>query len=141
MNYNPPSEVAKLAVATGEKKAHLTIMQILLLGFLAGAYVAFAGHVSNVVTHDLTAYVGYGLAKLINGMVFSVGLILVVICGGELFTGNCLMLMGYVEGRFSLSQMLRNWVLVYLGNLVGSLAVVFLAWAGWKSALKSRCHW
>ncbi|MGE5652814.1 MAG: formate/nitrite transporter family protein [Bacillota bacterium] len=130
MNYNPPNEVAKIAVTTGEKKAHLSLTHILLLGFLAGAYIAFAGHVANIVTHDLTPYVGYGLTKLINGLVFSVGLILVVICGGELFTGNCLMLMGYAEGRFSLVQMLRNWLLVYLANLAGSLTVVLLAWAG-----------
>lgn len=130
MTYNPPHDVAKLALATGEKKANLTIIQILLLGFAAGAYVAFAGHVANIVTHDLVAYVGYGLTKLINGLVFSVGLVLVVICGGELFTGNCLMLMGFIEGKFSLTKMLRNWVLVYLANLVGSLTVVYLAWAG-----------
>ncbi len=130
MNYNTPNEVAAYTVSTGEKKANLGLTQLLLLGFLAGAYVAFAGHVSNIVTHDLTAYVGYGLTKLINGLVFSTGLILVIVCGGELFTGNCLMLMGYIEGKFSLAKMLRNWVIVYLANLVGSLTVVGLAWAG-----------
>lgn len=130
MNYNPPTEVAKLVVAASEKKANLTMAQILLLGFVAGAYVAFAGHVSNVVTHDLAAFVGYGATKLINGLVFSVGLILVVLCGAELFTGNSLMVMGYIEGKFSLGRMLRNWALVYLSNLVGSMAVVLLVWAG-----------
>jgi formate/nitrite transporter len=128
LNYNTPPEVAKITVDSGTKKASSNTAQTLLLGFLAGAYVAFAGHVSVVITHDTTQFLGFGMTKLINGIVFSVGLMLVVLAGGELFTGNALMVMGYMEGKFSLKRMFRNWTLVYASNLVGSLTVVGLLW-------------
>jgi len=99
---------------------------MLILGFFAGAYIAFASFLYTVVTQDLARFVGVGFAKFLGGSVFSVGLMLVVIAGGELFTGNCMMPMGTLSGCVSVGGFLRNWLWVYLANFLGSIIVAFL---------------
>lgn len=87
-----------------------------------------------MVTHDLSAHVGLGVAKLVGGCVFTIGLILVLVAGGELWTGNCLMVAGILAKRTNVSTVLRNWLIVYVSNFVGSLLlVVIMYYSGlWK---------
>lgn len=120
-----PAEICSFTEETGIKKARLSVPKMLVLGILGGAFIAFASEGSTMAAFNLLAFPEtYGLGRCVAGVVFPTGLILVVLAGGELFTGNTLMGVSLVQGRISLSSMLRNWFWVYLGNLIGS---VFLA--------------
>ena len=95
---------------------------MLLLGFLAGVFIAFASEGSNMAAFNLFAKPEtYGLGKVLAGSIFGTGLMLVVIAGGELFTGNTMILAGVLDKKVSVSGMLKNWIFVYIGNLVGSI--------------------
>jgi formate/nitrite transporter len=89
---------------------------------LAGAFIAFAAQGSNVAIHTVESV---GLAKALAGALFATGLMLVIVAGGELFTGNCLMIVALADRKISLSSMLRNWLCVYVGNLIGSLIIAY----------------
>ncbi len=117
-------EIAKRTLAAGESKAKLPFLATLILGILAGAYIAFAAVFFTVVTTD--SGLGFGVTRLLGGLAFCLGLILVVVGGAELFTGNTLIIMGWLSGRVGSLSLLRNWGIVYLGNLVGSLLLVAL---------------
>lgn len=122
-----PAEIAELTVENSRKKAGLRLDQMILLGILAGAFIALAGQGSNMAAcHLLAVPETFGLGKALAGVLFAAGLMMVVLCGGELFTGNSLIFMGVLERRVSLAGMLRNWLFVYLGNLIGSVLVAFL---------------
>lgn len=122
--YLTPLEIAEQVADSSKVKAHLPMMQMILLGILGGVYIAFGAELCTMVTHDLPAHVGMGLSKFVGGSVFSVGLMLVVLAGGELFTGNCMMLSGVLSRRISLGSMLRSWTIIYLTNFIGSLLLV-----------------
>lgn len=122
-NFLSPEELAPELVSWGENKARKSILQLVLLGFLAGAYIGFAAHLATVVGTGAFAWIG--LKKFFIGAVFSVGLMLVVIPGSELWTGSTMMTTALLERRITFAQMMKNWFWVYLGNLLGS---VFLAW-------------
>lgn len=135
-----PSEIAEKAEAAGLKKAELDPLSMFILAVLAGAFIAMGGMfmttvlagTSSVGIKDpagniaFTTGLAYGVQRLLAGSVFSLGLILVVIGGAELFTGNNLIVMAWASGKVSSSKMLRNWIIVYAGNFVGSLATVIL---------------
>ena len=91
---------------------------------MAGAFIAFGAVLYTYVIHDSS--LSLGLTKLLGGLVFCLGLILVIVAGAELFTGNNLIVMAYVSRKITLERVLRNWIIVFTGNLVGSFAVVFL---------------
>jgi formate transporter len=95
-----------------------------VLAILAGVFIALGAEFYTLVTHD--SGLAFGLNSLIGGLVFCLGLILVVIAGAELFTGNTLIVMGFIEGRVRARQLLKGWSIVYVGNFVGSLAMVLL---------------
>jgi len=118
------------------QKTNASISKLLILGILAGAYIGFGAVFATLVSSDLANYVGIGLAKLITGGVFSVGLMLVVIAGAELFTGNNLMLMSVLSKRVSLNKMLGKWTIVYIANLIGSVLLAYLIFKTdlWKGA-------
>jgi len=120
-----PAEIAQLVENAGVAKAHLPARQMLTLAILAGAFIGFgaAGFTMVMNGSDLS----FGPARMLGGVVFSLGLILVIVGGAELFTGNALMVMAAVDGKISLAQLLRNWGIVYVGNAVGAvgLAVAF----------------
>ena len=120
----PPLETAERMEDVGVRKANLDLASMFTLAILAGAFIGLGAEFYTIVVTDNP--LGYGLVKLVGGVVFSLGLILVVIAGAELFTGNNLIVMAWVSGKLTLAQLVRNWVVVYLGNLVGSLATVFL---------------
>jgi len=118
-----PNEICDEAIHTGIKKANYTLMQVVLLGVLAGAFIALGAFAAALSSHGVA---DVGVSKLIAGAVFPVGLMLVLICGADLFTGNCLMVVALVEKKITLKGMVRNWVLVYLTNFIGAFIIAFL---------------
>lgn len=135
MPFKTPKAIAEAACSAGCAKASLPSSKQLVLGFLAGAFIAFGGLLAIIVgkgSPELNA-ANPGLGKFVFGAVFPVGLMLVVIAGAELFTGNCGVIpTACLSGAAKWRQMLRNWVNVYLGNFIGSVFVaLFLAyWSG-----------
>lgn len=119
-----PAEIAERVANQGVYKASLPTFQMFALAFLAGAFISLGGQLYTVVIHD--SKLSLGLTLFVGGLAFSVGLILVVLAGAELFTGNNLMIMAFVSGKISSGLLLRNWIIVYLGNLAGALSMV--AW-------------
>jgi formate/nitrite transporter len=103
-----------------------------VLSLLAGFYIAFGAELATLVTSDAAPHVGIGISRLLGGSVFSLGLMLVVICGAELFTGNSLLTKAGLNGEVPWRKIAENWLIVIVGNLVGSL---FLAWLMVESEL------
>src|SRR5215217_5882817 len=125
MAYKTPKDIAQAGVATGATKARLSWDKALVAGFLAGAYIAIAGLLAIVVSAGMPKEWG-GLPTAITGAVFSLGLILVVIAGSELVTGNmALVPLAAMKGRASLRKLAENWGFVIVGNLLGSLFVAY----------------
>ena len=119
-----PAEVALRIEEAGVKKAALAAIPLLTLSVLAGAFIALGAAGFTAVLAGTTP--GFGPARLLGGIVFSTGLILVVVAGAELFTGNTLVVMARVDGRVSTAALLRNWAYAFIGNLIGALSVVLL---------------
>jgi formate/nitrite transporter len=122
----PPPEMAERMENVGVKKAKLDFWSMFALAVLAGSFIGLGAEFCTLVITD--SGLGFGLNKLLGGLVFSLGLILVVVAGAELFTGNNLIVMAWVGRKLTLGQVMRNWVIVYLGNLVGSLATAMLVY-------------
>jgi formate transporter len=133
-----PQEIAQRAEYLGVAKAQMPFLKMFMLSVMAGAFIALgaifattvaAGNIS-VTTATGTAAFGtalpYGVVRLLSGIVFSLGLILVLVGGAELFTGNNLIVMAWASRKVSLSLVLRNWVIVYLGNFVGAVGTAIL---------------
>ena len=123
-----PKEVAANVTEIGREKCELRILPMLVLGMMAGVYIGFGASLCTMVTHDLPKHLGIGFAKFMGGSVFSIGLMLVVIAGAELFTGNCLILTGVLTGKTSITRMLRNWFYVYVANFAGSMLLVVIVY-------------
>ncbi len=124
-----PSQIALLVENVGVRKASLPMNQLVLLSILAGAFIAFGAMFFTVVITGNN--LGFGVERLLGGMAFSLGLVLVVLAGAELFTGNNLIVMAWADGKISTAQLLTNWILVYVGNFVGALAcVAFVRFSG-----------
>ena len=132
MNFKPPVEIAKTACVVAKAKANMPIKSMLVMGFLAGAYIAFGGFLMTTVTQDVAQYAGVGISKMLGGAVFALGLMLVIVGGAELFTGNCLMPIGMLSGCTSFQSVLKNWTVVYIANFIGSIA---LAWMIYQTGL------
>lgn len=122
-SYLTPPEILQFTLETGVKKASLPTRNSLLLAFLAGLFIALASVGSNIISHNIG---DIGLAKYLAGLIFPTGLILVVVAGAELFTGNNLISVASLAGKVKPSKFLSNLVVVWLGNLVGSLFVALL---------------
>ena len=120
----PPAEMALKMEGIGVTKANGNIFTISLLGILAGFFIGLGAMFCTLVTTDIQ--IGFGLTKLLGGVVFCLGLILVVIAGAELFTGNALMVASRASGKIKLSQLFQNWGIVYFTNLVGALLLVLV---------------
>jgi formate transporter len=117
-----PAEIASRISQIAAKKSGLDFFRLFLLAILAGIYIGFGGEFFTMVTHK--SGLAYGMNSLVGGLVFSLGLILVVIAGAELFTGNTLMVMGFADGVIGASALLRSWAIAFAGNIVGALALV-----------------
>jgi formate transporter FocA len=125
-----PPEMALKAEEVGIKKVLTGWRSTLFLGILAGAFIAQGALFATTVSAGTIGQLPYGVVRLFVGLVFSLGLILVVVAGAELFTGNNLIVMAWANGRISSLQVLRNWSLVYLGNFIGAVGtavLIFLA--------------
>ncbi len=117
-----PAAIADAMVGVGKGKCSLKTSQMTLLGIFAGAYIAFGAFACAMISHSVE---NVGLSKFAGAAVFPVGLMLVVLCGAELFTGNNLIAVAYLNKDVTLNEMLKNWVFVYIGNLIGSLLIAF----------------
>ncbi len=118
-----PAEIARRIEAVGVVKAKLPFLKLLMLAVLAGVFIGFgAAFYTVVVTNE---GVGYGVARLLGGAAFSLGLVLVVVGGAELFTGNNLIVMAWADKRISTGELLRNWGVSYVGNAIGGVALAF----------------
>jgi formate/nitrite transporter len=116
--------MARLVEDVGVRKVGLSFLSTLTLGVLAGAFIAF-GSMFFTVTITGSEF-GYGPTRLLGGMAFSLGLVLVIIGGAELFTGNSLIVMAWANRSITIRALLRNWTVVYAGNLIGALATAGL---------------
>jgi formate transporter FocA len=121
-----PPAMAQKAENTGVAKANLDAVKMFFLAILAGAFIAMGAIFATTVTAGASGALPFGLTKLLGGLVFCLGLILVVVAGAELFTGNNLIVMAWASGKVSTWRLLRNWVIVYAGNFVGSIATAYL---------------
>lgn len=136
MNYFGPPEIAGVAAGISEKKKALSFGKLLILGILAGVYIGFGANLATVVGNDVAKYLGNGFGQFIFGAVFSTGLMLVVIGGAELFTGNNMfMAIGALNGSCTWGDLLKNWVIVWIANFIGSLLLVYIIAFGFYGTL------
>ena len=119
-----PSEMATQAESLGVAKAKMAPSKTFVLAVLAGAFIAFGSVFFTTVTSAST--MSYGVTRLLGGLSFCLGLVLVIVGGAELFTGNNLIIMAWANKKVSTLQVLKNWCLVYLGNFIGALFIVVL---------------
>ncbi len=125
--YHSPQETLYIALEKGIAKGKTPLIPQLLLAILAGAFIALAAAGSNMAAYGLWLNPEtYGLGKLVAGAIFPIGLMLVLLAGAELFTGNNLLVIAVADGQLGFPRMLRNWGVVYLGNFVGSMLIVLL---------------
>lgn len=120
---NTPLEIINLSMNSCENKTKLPIGKMILLGIMAGLFIAFGAATSSTAAHAMT---NVGLARLVAGVIFPIGLMLIVFLGGELFTGNCLIILDVIDKRVNWSNLILNLFIVYFTNLIGSLIVVVL---------------
>lgn len=123
MNLFTPEEMIRNYAAAGAKKAAAPFWKLLLLGILAGALIGYAALVTNMACYRLE---NPSVIRIVSGALFGFGLGTVILSGAELFTGNTLILISVLDRRTSVLAMLRNWGLVYLGNLIGAFLLSFL---------------
>jgi formate/nitrite transporter len=124
----PPQEIARKVERLGVAKAHADLLTLLVLAVLAGAFISLGALLFTVVTTDSS--LGFGPTRVLGGVSFCLGLILVVVAGAELFTGNNLIAMAWASRLIGTRAVVRNWVVAYLGNVLGCLGTVLLVvWA------------
>ncbi|MDO5157049.1 MAG: formate/nitrite transporter family protein [Eubacteriales bacterium] len=120
---NTPNEIIKGNINGAVTKGNLKFSKMFALGIAAGMFIALGGATSSTAVH---AIANVGLARTLAGVIFPVGLLMIVLVGGELFTGNCLMIMATMDKKISVLQLIRNLVIVFISNLIGSLIIDFL---------------
>lgn len=123
MNFFTPNEIIENNMSGAVKKAQLSIGKMILLGILAGIFIGFGSEASSLAAHTIE---DVGRARLVTGAIFPVGLMLVIFMGAELFTGNCTMIMGVMDGRVKFSGMMKNLLVVYFSNLAGGVLLAGL---------------
>lgn len=116
-----PTEIASRVETVGVGKANLNLMAKLTLAVLAGVFISFGAVLFTLVVHD--SKLGFGLTQALGGLSFCLGLILVVVGGAELFTGNNLLVMAFVSKKITFRQIMENWIIVYLGNFIGAFSM------------------
>lgn len=125
-----PAAAAEKAENVGVAKANMDIVTMFALAVLAGAFIGLGAIFSTLVSTQGTAagamVLPFGVGKLLGGLTFCLGLILVVVAGAELFTGNTLLTMAFTSGKITIGKLLRNWGVVYVGNFVGSILTAYV---------------
>lgn len=124
--YNTPAETIDGNIRAGVTKANLNIWKMIFMGIMAGVFIALGGEASNVAVHNIQ---NVGIARLVAGLIFPVGLMMIVLIGGELFTGNCLLIMDIMDKKVTVLQVVRNLVVVYFSNMLGALLATALTFA------------
>jgi formate transporter len=119
-----PSEIAEKVEQSGVAKAKLPLLPMFMLGVVAGGSIGLAALYYTIVASD--ASLGFAASRVLGGLVFCLGLALVIVGGAELFTGNNLIVMAWANGRVTTAELLRNWVVVFIGNLVGGISMAML---------------
>jgi formate/nitrite transporter len=130
--YSPP-EIADRVESVGVKKARLPVLALFLLGVAAGGFIALGALYSTIVTAD--AALPFAVARVLGGIAFSLGLVLVVVAGAELFTGNNLLVMAWASGRIGTGELLRSWLVAYVANFIGAAGLAVLVWLANHGAL------
>ncbi len=128
-----PAQIAEKIEQVGVSKARLPLLQMVLLGMLAGAFISLGALYFVLVASDAT--LGFAASRVLGGVVFSLGLLLVVVAGAELFTGNNLLMMAWADGRISSYALLRNWVVVCAANFAGAAGMALLVWLSGHPAM------
>lgn len=123
--FNAPQEVVELSMKSSVGKATMPYLRMVLLGVMAGAFIALGAATSNTAVHDIA---NVGLARTLAGAVFPVGLMMIVFIGGELFTGNCLIFMDVLDKRLTWLQFVRDLFIVFFSNLLGSVIVSLIVY-------------
>ena len=131
-----PGEVARRVENVGVAKARLPLVQTALLGVLAGAFIGLGALVFTLVAADAT--LGFAASRLLGGLCFSLGLVLVSVAGAELFTGNNLLAMAWADGRIATRELLRNWVVVCVANFVGAAGLAVLVWLSGHASMNGN---
>lgn len=121
-----PAEIIEANIESGKGKAELPVIRMILLGLMAGGIIALGGSASSVAAHDIGSV---GVARLLTALVFPVGLMMIVLAGGELFTGNCMITMAVLDGQTTLRKKIRNLVVVYISNFIGAIVIDLLVFA------------
>lgn len=121
-----PAEMARAAEAVGVKKARTDTLTLLALAVLAGAFIGLGAMFATVAVSGTEGMLPTGVTRLLAGAVFSMGLILVLVAGAQLFTGDMLMVMAWASGKIRLRHMVRVWTIVWLGNFAGAAATALL---------------
>jgi len=121
-----PAEIAEKAEAVGVQKTQRDVLSLLALAILAGAFIALGAMFATTVLAGADGVLPFGVSRLLAGIAFCLGLILVIVGGAELFTGNALMVMAWAAGKLRLHEMLRAWFIVYVGNFIGATATALL---------------
>jgi formate transporter len=119
-----PKQVAQRAWNVGVTKARLPFLQMFTLGILAGGFIGLGSLYFTVITSDTT--LPFGVARLLGGLVFCLGLILVVVAGAELFTGNNLLTIAWASRKISTGELVKNWVIIWIANFIGSIGLVLI---------------
>jgi formate/nitrite transporter len=133
MEARTPVEILAFSGDVGVAKTQRKIPSLMVLSFFAGAFIAFSAGGSNMAAFNLLAGPDtYGMGRVLAGTVFTAGLMMVILAGAELFTGNMLIITSVLERKVTVRKMLLNWLLVYIGNFIGS---VFIAWMMSRSGL------
>lgn len=126
-----PPQMAEKAEDIGVRKAKLEFVPLIMLAVLAGAFIALGALFSTTVVTGTAGAMPFGIVRLLSGLVFCLGLILVIVGGAELFTGNTLLVMAFVSRKITMADLLRNWSIVYAGNFIGAaLTALFIFWTG-----------
>jgi formate/nitrite transporter FocA (FNT family) len=131
-----PREIAARLAEFSVVKVRLPLLSLWLLGLLAGAYISIGALLFTLVASD--ASLGFAASRLLGGFVFSLGLVLVSVADAELFTGNNLLVMAWADGRIDSRAVLRNWAVVGLANLVGSVGLAVLVWGAGHAQMNGR---
>lgn len=116
--FSTPPQIVAANINAAKGKTETSLFRMILLGIFAGMFIAGGASASSLAMHAIS---NVGLARLVAGAIFPVGLMMIVLVGGELFTGDCLMIMGCVHGKYSVLSMVRVLVIVYLSNMLGSV--------------------
>ncbi len=129
MNHLKPSEILEAIMNGAVVKASMPLKKMIIFGLFAGAYIAFAGAGANMAAFNLLASPEtFGLGKILSGTIFTAGLMLVVLGGAELFTGNTTMVAAAMDRRITAAAMLKNWIIVYICNFIGSVLIAFMVY-------------